>query len=81
MQGLSLRKFDNVEGEIKDFFSSSSSQTTSQIAGELDANFASPSRRPPFLRSLAQVGLSVGYYLWQLADNNEVCLFHQPTCS
>jgi len=33
----------------------------SQIAGELGANFASPSRRPPYLRSLAQVSLLVGH--------------------
>jgi hypothetical protein len=32
-----------------------------QIAGDLCANFASPSRRPPYLRALTQVSLSVGH--------------------
>lgn len=33
----------------------------SQTVGDLSANFASPSRRPPYLRALTQVSLSVGH--------------------
>ena len=46
----------------------------SQIAGDLGANFASPTRRPPYLRALTQVSSSVGRNR-QFSDNDQVCLF------